>query len=445
MKKTFAILLYTFLPIYVLCQATYPNKLEVGKEVPDLTFKTVTNSKEDRFSLRDSNYDLILLDFWSIDCYQCIYALPEMVKFQKKFKDRIKIVAVTRNSQKEIDSTYKSLINVLPSGVTESQKMIPFVLQDTVLESLFPHPDGLPIHVWITKNSIYAASAFSSTTTENNISLFINGTIPDLASYYINDVNAHNLSSWFDIRFPHATEVKSNSILTGFDAKTKAGGYVFLGQDRKTRLINQIVCLNKSIPELYQVAYYGKIDRGTNTLTFDKIDLETLYPSYKIPELIHVWNNKNRFCYSQQSFYMDSLSFYNKMKFELDSYFGFSSRIDSLPIRCFILRETPEINKYKTKGEQYNIKESLQNNKTVVKFTNCSMDDIYNRIFSFVSRGRYPQKFLNETTSSGRFDFTVIIDSLDGFNHSLQKEFGKFGLNITEGIRTQKTILITPS
>lgn len=442
MKGIFFVFGIIFLSLLSFSQEQFVSKLELGDKLPDLSFKLKTDLKIDTFSFNKHNYKLVILDFWSIDCFECIYALPKMVMLQKKYGDSIKIIVVTSNTKREIDSTYSSLKAILPDSVLKSRNLLPFIINDSILEKLFPHPDGLPIHVWLDSNNKYVASAYATTTTENNISFFLSGKIPNLFQYYIQDIKSNNLSSWFQFRFPNRLSVKAVSMLTEYDEKTKASGFWQLGRNKSNNSIKDIICLNKTIPELYQIAYYGNINTFINSITFGFQNLNELYPTYKYPELIHTWNYKNRYCYYQVNEALDSLSFFTKMKDQLDSYFKLSSKVDSLKIECYILNTKNELNKYQAKGGVSNVREYKKNGHQYIKFSNSSIDDVYDKLFSIISSERYPISFINESVEGGRFDFEVKFNSQASSMGDLILELKNIGILLTKEYRFRKTILI---
>ena len=67
-----------------------PVSAYVGKIFPPLDAGGWINTKAP-LTAEDLRGKIVLVDFWASDCLPCIRALPELIEFQKRFRDRVTI------------------------------------------------------------------------------------------------------------------------------------------------------------------------------------------------------------------------------------------------------------------------------------------------------------------------------------------------------------------
>jgi len=78
--------------------------LSYGSQIPKLTGTQYTNKTE--ISLDDYNGEMILLDFWYMDCFPCIKAIPHLNDIFSKYKDKGLVVIGANpfdNNQKDLN------------------------------------------------------------------------------------------------------------------------------------------------------------------------------------------------------------------------------------------------------------------------------------------------------------------------------------------------------
>src|ERR1700682_5239130 len=73
--------------------------LQKGNRVPDLSFIIHKGDLEYRKNLSDYKGRTIILDFWDVNCLDCIASMPGDVEIQKRFNDKLQIILVTQNNR----------------------------------------------------------------------------------------------------------------------------------------------------------------------------------------------------------------------------------------------------------------------------------------------------------------------------------------------------------
>ncbi len=69
--------------------------LAVGDKVPDFSVSTYNGDGGDYvFSQTPENVEVTVINFWATWCGPCVMELPDFVKLQKKYSDKIKTVAI---------------------------------------------------------------------------------------------------------------------------------------------------------------------------------------------------------------------------------------------------------------------------------------------------------------------------------------------------------------
>lgn len=136
----------------------------VGDKVPDLVFKNLLNYKSEKVNLSELKGKLVLIDFWELNCSNCIAAFPKIQKIQQQFGDKVQVITVTSlATRKAFDYDTKQM----PSMKGFS---LPVVLQDDILHKYFPF-EAISHVVWIDRNGIVKAITGTDYITPENVAL----------------------------------------------------------------------------------------------------------------------------------------------------------------------------------------------------------------------------------------------------------------------------------
>lgn len=142
--------------------------LKIGDQVPDVLISKQINYPTKSAKLSDFKGKLLILDFWATSCGACIASMPRLDSLQQQFKDRIMILPVTYEKTEKILAFQQS--NKFLRGLK-----FPSVVEDTVLQKIFPHR-MLPHDVWVDEQGKVIAFTEAWQITAETISKQLSGT-----------------------------------------------------------------------------------------------------------------------------------------------------------------------------------------------------------------------------------------------------------------------------
>ncbi len=145
------------------CSAqTIFKEIQVGDKCPDVLLENIENYRATTARLSDFKDKLLIIDFWSRGCSSCIGSFPKIDFLQKKFKDNIQILLVSKESKMALDKYIAS--------VNKAIKLpdIPRITNDKIISKLFPYR-VVPYHIWINADGIVIAKTTGGNLTEDHI------------------------------------------------------------------------------------------------------------------------------------------------------------------------------------------------------------------------------------------------------------------------------------
>ena len=267
--------------------------IQIGQKVPDVllsnlsNYQDTTGKEKETAKLSDFKGKLVILDFWATWCSPCVGMIPRMDSLQRQFKDKVKFISVTYQTEKEVLPFLARL---------EKHKGQKFDLTNLVrskeLNQLFPHI-YLPHYVWIDGEGIVKAITGYQEITVSKIELA-------LGKEY-NFAQKKDLKLELDDNKPFLIDGNGgkgenliyHSILTGY-TEGIAGGALMKRPDSLQS--GKLLMKNLSITKLLRYAFgEGKEWFNQNRIQFLVKDTSNLIFDGK--QSYHDWIRKNGFCY----------------------------------------------------------------------------------------------------------------------------------------------------
>jgi thiol-disulfide isomerase/thioredoxin len=316
------------------------NGLKPGDKMPEITVHKLYNYPVTDIKLSALRGRLLMLDFWATWCSPCVAMMPKMDSLQKAFKNQILFLPVS-NQPREVVTTFLKKLNAI------SPTNLPDVLEDTVLNNLFPHT-YLPHYVWINgKREVIAITEYSEVT-RGNIILALAGQ-PVHAKLKDDHQLADNDQSFFGLTDSIGQGVIRHKLITTYQEDLPSKYQIF-PEDSSGKLIR---ASNLLMPSLFNLAlgeekaYYGR-----NRTIYEVKDTSKIMLDISGEEAIE-WMRAGGHVYSYEVKvppHMGNLA-YKVMQQDLKDYFkAYTVTIEKRGTKCLALVRTSDIDKLKSKG-----------------------------------------------------------------------------------------------
>lgn len=447
MKIIFSLIL--FMSFYGAdAQLSAITSLTKGQKVSDIPLILQKGDSAKSIKLYNLNKKLIIFDFWATYCSSCIANMPHLQKLQEEFGNDIQIIIVTKNSKKEVDDLYGRINGHVSSEVTYAWKHLPFIVEDSVLDQLFPH-DAVPCHVWLDSAKVVEGIAYDNTTTKENIHAFLMGKKIKLAKIGLDELDASNPLSWIygDNKFKE--QLKYYSFI--FSRLNHKGG----GDDQVTALIdstaNKIVglsCINMRIANLYKLSWFHyknpNIGIPDNKILLQVKNKDKFYPPKKNSEYLE-WGDTSLFTYALRVPLKNANDLYISMRQDLDRYFHYHSKFENRKVKCFVLKRIAKKDSTLTKGREMKYEIDFGANGARLNIHNTPISYLVSRIETVISYKDPFIPFFDETHYQGNID--INIPWSDDFNEisipKLRKSLRKYGLDLVEEYKILRMLVIS--
>jgi len=412
--------------------------LTVGDKVPDIFIPKLINYKSHRAKLSDFKCDLMIIDFWSINCSGCVAGLPKMKVLQDKFGDSIKVLPVTYDGEKTTADFWKK------NRYTKDLNLLS-VVDDKIFAAYFKHL-GIPHEIWIYKGVVMGIT-FADYVTEDNIRGILQGkpvSWPIKNDFVTTFDYKKPLLQVDDKQYDDATGPIKYAAITGYREMTY-GGKTGIEKDSVRHTIRSY-----SINNLVTLAYFTYWQKlrdpemknyKTNSPDASRWILEVKNPlDYASPEqtgeYLNVWHKKHLFCYEavspdtgqtpEQQAKADLAN--------LDFLLGLHGRFETRRVKCLVLVKTSNDDKLKTSGD-YN-KMAIEKGRIVLR--NVNLEALPYMLNKYV--GNPP--IFDETGFKGNVDMDLKATSwtdIAGIRASLKT----YGLDLKEEQRDLEMFVLT--
>jgi thiol-disulfide isomerase/thioredoxin len=418
-----------------------------GQKVPNILLSLHTGDSVNSINLYDLNKKLIIFDFWGTYCSSCIANMPHLQKLQEEFGNNIQIIIVTKNSKKEVDNLFARINGHVSSEITYAWKHLPFIVEDSILDKLFPH-DAVPCHVWLNSTKVVEGIAYDNTTTSENIQAFLMGKKIKLAKFGMAEIDPLHPLSWINGEDEFINQLKYYSfIYSRLNHQGGGDGQVAALIDSTTKKIVGFSCINMSIADLYKLSrfHYKNPNIGIpdNKILLEVKNKDKFYPP-KNTEYLE-WADTSLFTYAIRVPLKKANDLYIIMRQDLDRYFHYNSKLENRKVKCLILKRITKKDTTFTKGREAKYEIDFGSNGARLNIQNTPISILVSRIETVVSYKDSFMPFFDETQYQGNIDINIPwSDEFKDISISgLRKSLRKYGLDLVEEYKILSMLVIS--
>ncbi len=382
--KKIRIILITILTISLISCKQENKTAELGKQVPNYTFRNVLNSEKSEISIQDLKGKIVILEFWATWCGPCIPAMKKLDSLQQNFKDDLEIITISSENKNRLEKFIKS-----------SNTSLRIVSGDTTHIENFKYK-VIPHSIIIDRNGIIRAITSPENINKEVIENLISNNEIDLDlkdDFYIDPnlkVKIIKTVSNPDYRIE----------LKGFDQEKRGGRRVLKDPEGN---INGIEMWNSTIPRLYQTLF--DIASSSRMIYKDSLS-ENDFPYEKEHQYNLTIEVSNKY---QENWKKIGIEFLNE-NFDVNAKIG----IDTLA--CYVLKNLDNtIKKSKSNSSEYMFM------GTILKTKKIKMSQLAEYLENFTSI-----PVLDKTELSGAYDIELKWQAEDP--KTLHTELKKYGL-----------------
>ncbi|MCF8451730.1 MAG: TlpA family protein disulfide reductase [Pedobacter sp.] len=425
MKKTIQFIVLAALCFFLSSLAQAQTKpLKIGDKVPDITINNIINYKSSSAKLSDFKGKLLILDFWATWCSPCVAMIPRLDSLQKAFGDKIAIISVTYQSEKEIKA-FMSRLQAQKKAVYH----LPEVVADQTLHRLFPHQQ-LPHYVWINAEGI----------------------VQEITGF--REVNAAAIQAVLDKSAPalkqkkdlHIAYNKEQALLSGRNTLAKGllyhsaispsidglnGGYVTMKNEHSFRITSR----NQSIPKLFKLAYSDRAYFGNNRISLEVKDPSLITTKATGQDFIP-WKRLHTWCYELIIPNRLEKQAFEIMREDLNRFFSdYQAGVEYRERPCLLLVRTDTGSNLSTSGGKPSAKYSALG--ATLRNTPLSMLVLQ---LNAVFMQYLPTPLIDETGYTAPVD--LDLNARLGNVSELNGELERYGLKLIEGKRNIEILVI---
>lgn len=413
-------------------EANNLSALDVGQAIPDelwdAPIKVVNDPNgKSTINLKDYKGKLIILDFWGTYCASCIQNFPKMEQLQStpEFKDRIKILAITKEKESKINSFFSS-------EVGKDYTYVHSVVEDTIMNNFFPHRT-IPHMVWILPDGSLFNTTSSGEVTEQNIRALLSKKNTKMAIKKDLEYNKHlfleeevNLNDHFEMPF---YQIFVKGAYPGLPSQNK-----FWKNEQGKAYGRQFI--NKSLGSIYYSIASELFEKKGVSFNQNRIINRTSNKYLSNPLEVSKLPYKERILntYSYELVVPKDLadSLYDYMLEDLNRYTSYRAKLDNFEQDCYILTSTSKNNKLQTSGGKYEF--NFGDTKQFIRnYPMVHLVSILNSLQSVVL------PVIDETGYTGNLDMNFQnVNNLD----LLKADLLKYGLELRKTTRPLMMLII---
>lgn len=334
MKNAFSCLLAILWPfLNAFCQPP-ARPLTVGDAVPDYLIRNLVNYKTPTARLSDFKDKLLILDFMASNCSSCIVNLFRMDSLESTYKTQLQVLPVSYESKLKLQA-------FLQKGYLGKKVTAPFVSQDSVLRSWFPH-QFISHMVWIHNGIVKAITKPEYVKAANIEAVLGNERVnwPVKRDVGIYDPAYPLLTANSEaVAAANQSTLRYYSVLPGYMEGFASTSTVYADS---VNGVTRLSTINHSIIQLYLLALGLPLHFPPTYIIVEAKDSTRFF--YNSKDYRYNWERQNNYCYQAcLPATMPEEMKKEKMRADLDFYLGLHGRLEKRMVKCMVLKRDSTI------------------------------------------------------------------------------------------------------
>lgn len=396
--------------------------LKIGDRVPDVSIRSIYNFRSGSATISDFHGKLLILDFWASWCSPCVAAIPKLDKLQKEFGGQLQILPVNNQSPDVVKAFLLKLQKIQPFD-------LPDVLQDTVLNKMFPHT-YLPHFVWIDGKGTVVAITSDTAVNSANIRSAIEGRVLSLKVKTDKPVDG-DPDKLFETKTTRS-DVISHKLIPGYQEDLPGGWNISPGDSTG----KSIQCTNLLMEDLFNIALgRGKSYFGHNRVIYEVKDTSALKTDLKGEDAIDWMRDGHVYSYEIKTPPgMNDLAYDIMLQDLRNNFIHYDVEIDNRQVDCLALVKTTTDDRISTRG-----------GKSVAKFDGLSCHMVNFPIERLVAQlnvlymARSPYPVVDQTGQTKWVDLDINARLSDVA--AVNRELDRYGLQLKK-MRLSLNVLV---
>lgn len=379
--------------------------LGIGDTMPAIKLTGLLNYPKSEINFSEFKGKAVVLDFWFGACPSCVYLFPKMEALQKRFGERLQVLMVNFETQKQIEATMKKWKS---KSSNYRPPLLPSVVEDTLLHQLFP-VRYYPQQVWIDGQGVVRAVTDGEQVNEKNLTALVENKPLQL------EMKVDNVKfDVYDAVLPQLIGNAPDGIRFYSSLSPYIPGVRVPWVHKVVDTVNQTVRItrsNLSALELFMDALYpGEFVNPTQSARFDfgkrvvlrVKDSSRFFYTNKIGETLGAWKANHCFTYEAVLPLSQEFGVSKIMLRDFETYFKARCRVETKRMKCLTLVESETFNLVRLTNE-HPLLQTLVMDTSKVQLAATTTDRLLEKIATAYKDSTYV--FANATDYKGQFSF----------------------------------------
>lgn len=430
MKNTWPILIVFAIILQVTAAnaQTDQNGLQKGDSVKPVIIKDRLGND---VLLSAGKNSLLIIDFWNVNCSSCAIGFLKLDTMVRIFKDSVRVISVTRNSDEQAIAYFKKLKRSFPE--------YPVVVGDTLLSHWFPH-EGDPYYVLIKDGRVLYLTALSSMTV-HNIRKILKGEQVSLRQKM--EMPSYQHRQGF---LTNTMPMKRYSLLLAGLEDYSVGRGIFMTRDSLSGRPVYLKLSNASRLELLLHAYWKDIFgfepafivRPGAQIFIDPTASELVEPDNEL--LRDDWARNNLLSIELRIDPDEQEELYTEFQLFLSRHLPFSVQLETKEMEAVLIEvsDSSLFSKLQVDSREGTGKITREKNFTEIKNMTINESLVRELTLNAIPAGKPP--YINNTGYDGLVSMQIACHILN--EQMLKKELQKLGLRLRKAIHPLQTMTI---